>query len=101
MKGASVLSGLLLMVLLGCSGAGGTSDSDVGASLACEKVIQSYEQILADPVAHAGEMGAIIGAAESADDPELHDAAREFLNTPNKVAAFQRIRYRCVVLGFG
>ena len=92
MKGASVLSGLLLMVLLGCSGAGGTSDSDVGAI------------VRADPRESCGpcwEMGAIIGAAESADDPELHDAAREFLNTPNKVAAFQRIRYRCVVLGFG
>jgi hypothetical protein len=85
----------------GGEGRGGAPEDDVGAQLACEAIAENYDEILADPEAHPGELGEIIGYAQSADDPELRDAAERFNEGPTSglTEAFKDIRRRCVELG--
>ena len=74
---------------------------DVGAELACRDLAQHYDEILADPEAHPGELGAIVGYAQSADDAQLRDVANRVENGPDRVGAFEEMKARCDQLGLG
>lgn len=76
---------------------GGLED-DVGAQLACEGVRENWAKVAADPLAYPGEAGEIVGAAESADDPGLREAAEAFDRNPSS-ATWDLFLTRCEELG--
>jgi hypothetical protein len=96
-----MLGAVALVVTLSCLTACSESDSGspAGTQIACDEVAQSADEILIDPEAHAGELGTIIGAAESSDDVQLRAAADRFNNSNSKSDAFLDILTRCRELG--
>jgi hypothetical protein len=67
--------------------------------LACPRARENGEAILADPMSHAGNAGAIIGAAQSADDAQLRNATNAFEDHPSE-ATFRAVLDRCKELGY-
>jgi hypothetical protein len=66
--------------------------------MAREGMRKHYRAIVADPVAHAGEAGSIIGAAQEADDARLRSAANEF-DSHLTAATWNAVYERCRELG--